>query len=51
MKYEIGVMVGALLLVGTLLTTGPATGRAIADLAAGRAPTFDVTPFAAERFA
>ena len=32
------------------LTTGPATARAIADLAAGRAPAFDVTPFAAERF-
>ena len=33
------------------LTTGPATGRAIADLAAGRTASFDVTPFAAERFA
>lgn len=32
------------------LTTGPATGRAIADLAAGRAPAFDLAPFRAERF-
>jgi D-amino-acid dehydrogenase len=32
------------------LTAGPVTGRAIADLAAGRPPAFDVSPFRAERF-
>ena len=32
------------------LTLAAATGRAVADLAAGRAPAFDVAPFRAERF-
>ena len=32
------------------LTAGPVTGRAIADLAAGRTPAFDLAPFRAERF-
>jgi D-amino-acid dehydrogenase len=32
------------------LTAGPVTGRAIADLAAGRPPVFDVSPFRVERF-
>ena len=32
------------------LTLAAVTGRAIADLAAGRAPAFDVAPFRAERF-
>jgi len=33
------------------LTAGAATGRAIADLAAGRPPAFDVGPFSPARFA
>ncbi|NBA93820.1 FAD-binding oxidoreductase [Pseudomonas sp. R5(2019)] len=33
------------------LTLGATTGRLIADLAAGRAPTQDLTPFSAQRFA
>jgi D-amino-acid dehydrogenase len=32
------------------LTTGPVTGRLIADLAAGRPPAIDLSPFRAERF-
>jgi D-amino-acid dehydrogenase len=32
------------------LTSAAVTGRAIADLAAGRAPPFDVAPFRADRF-
>ena len=32
------------------LTCAAASGRAVADLAAGRPPAFDLTPFAADRF-
>ena len=32
------------------LTFGAITGRLIADLAAGRQPSVDVSPFRAERF-
>lgn len=32
------------------LTTGPVTGRLVADVAAGRNPTIDLTPFRADRF-
>jgi len=32
------------------LTSGPKTGRIIADLIAGRVPNFDLAPFAAGRF-
>ena len=35
----------------TGLTFGPTTGRLIADLAAGRSPPLDLTPFAIGRFA
>ena len=32
------------------MTSGPVTGRIIADLVAGRAPTIDPAPYAATRF-
>ncbi len=32
------------------LTAAPITGRAIADLVAGRPPPLDLAPFAADRF-
>jgi D-amino-acid dehydrogenase len=33
------------------MTAAPMTGRVVADLVAGRTPSFDLTPFAAGRFA
>jgi hypothetical protein len=32
------------------MTAAPMTGKVVADLVAGRAPSIDITPFAAGRF-